>query len=433
MKSRTEFLGGCAMLLSYTAFICWLFAMTILENNCSFLRFPSLIFALFYLGVYALDVFLVRRDVNLALFVGLQLLLAVCSVMLLINFGVIEPFHKGTVIFMSIFTVCGVLACAYTAGDPVQPKNLIFYFDSMVVLMILMLLFNHATVLFTVTSTLLMCFSAMVLSMLALISTRVVQEKQAVENRTNHSHGRILIVFAVLLILAFTALLVIFASSGAHSLSQAAYSGLKWLLEALTSAVRMLMEKLEAFLLWLIKFLPDFSYDSAEEGLAMETEGGTTSGLQIPLPRYFLYLGAGVLMILLIRFLLSMVRERSGRDTEAAIISTAAKRSGTLFSGLRLLLRDIGAWLRFHADCIRYRNTAPGLLLWCEKHVPKTKHRKTGESGPAFLLRLSQGELNETQQNALIQLSHLTEQSFYSPTPIVVPDEICKTVKSCRF
>lgn len=421
------------MVLSYTAFVCWLFAMTILENNCTFMRFTPELYVLFYLGVYALDVLMVRKSVNLAVFVGLQLLLAAVSVWLFIQLAEIEPFHTGTVIFMGIFTVGGVFACAYTASDPVQPKNLIFYFDSMVVLMILMLIFDHAMELFMVSSTLIMCFSAMALSMLSLISVRVIREDKMPKQKANHIAGRIMVALVVILILAFTAILVLFASSGAQSLSQALYSGFKWVIGTLASWGRFFMEKLETFLLWLIQFLPKDNYDTLEESAAVSMEGGTSSGVQIPIPRYFFYLAAVIALIWLLKFLLSMRKEDAGRDKETPIINTDAKRSGTLFSGLRMLLQDIGAWLRFHADCIRYRNTAPGLLLWCEKHVPKAKHRKTGESGPAFLLRLSQGELNETQQNALIQLSHLTEQSFYSPAPVSVPDEICKAVKSCRF
>lgn len=430
---KREILSGISMLLSYTAFVLWLFSLTILENQCTFLAISPVPLVLFFLAVYLLDLLMAKRNVNLAIYVGLQLVLAAVSVALFYRFSTIEPFHLGTLIFMGIFLAGGVFACGYAAADPVQPKNLIFYFDSVVVLMILLLLIHHIIPLFMVTEVLVLCFIAMVFSMLSLTPSRTEVPKSAARTQSPPLSGQLMVGAALTVILLLSGLFILFAASGTRSLSQALFDAGMWLYHRLHDLAKFLFAQLERFILWLVQFLPEAPSESTAADAMLSTEGGTSSGSGIQLPSYFKYIGLGLLAILVLKFLLSMIRERAENNHRNAQVLIYSRRSGTLASGMRHLLRAFKAFLTFLRNRIRYKNTAPGLLLLCQFRVPAEKKRKAYESGPAFLLRLSREPLSDAERSALRELSRLLEETFYSPTPAPVPRAIAKVIRSCKF
>lgn len=165
----------------------------------------------------------------------------------------------------------------------------------------------------------------------------------------------------------------------------------------------------------------------------VSVEGGMPSGGRIQLPRYFLYIALSIGALWLVRFLLSMRREKVAKAVPDYSVNTTAKRTGTLSSGLKQLFRDILQWIHVQHLTFRCRKTAPGLLLWCQRHASWEHRPRVGESGPAYLLRLSELTEIPAQKEALQELSRLTELSFYSTEPAYVPPDLYKTVRQCKL
>ena len=429
MNVRTQIRRGIAMTAAYTAFLCWLFSVSILENGCTYMGFHPVVFLAFYVMVYCLNVLMVKKDLNLALYVGFQLLMCAASVALFLFTAQMEPFHVGTVIFMGIFSVGGVLACAYGAAEPILPKNLIFYFDAIGVLMVLMLVLCEILPLFFVGETLLLSFLAMGLSMISLVSART-EQADTPRPRTG---GRLLVTLLVVVIVAVAALLVTISATGVQSFSEVMVYGAKQGFQAIRSVGLFLMDKLEQFLTWLIQFLPKDNFDTLEDAAAASVEGSVPATSRVQLPDYFYYIGTAILAFLLVRFLLSMRKERVGEEFSIAPAPRELPRTGTLRSGLREMFRTLWVFLRFQVNRIRYRRTPQGLLLLCESRVPKTLRRRPDESGPAFLRRIAETAQTPEQRDALHSLSTLTQQALYSTTHATVPDELYRAVKKCRF
>ena len=430
---KRQLLSGFSMVLSYSAFVCWLFAFSHIQNECEYLAISPLLLALFYYLVYLLDLWMSRKTVSLALYVGTQLFLALCSIFVFLGISTMIPFHRGTMIFLGIFLAGGVFACGYAASDPIQPKNLIFYFDSVIVLMILLLLLQHLHPLFMVKEVLLLCFLAMVMDMLSLILFRTEGSAITGQKQSAARAGRWAVGGILALILLVAGLFIAFAASGTRSLSMALLQAAKWLWGILRSLGEFLFDLLERLVRWLVQFLPATTAEPMEAESIPTMEGSAVSGSAAVIPHWIYYIAGAILAIFLIRFLLSMVREKAGSEQADSPATVATRRSGTLSSGLRQMFRDIKSYLVYCKTRLTYRNTAPGLLLLCQRRASGAKKRHAGESGPAFLIRLSAEMTSEPHRLALEELSRLLEQTFYSSTVPPVPKQLSKAIRSCKF
>lgn len=433
MKKATQILSGCAMATAYTGFLSWLFCISQLEAEFTRLSMAPHLMALFYIAVFLFNSFLSQRNAPLALYVGLQLILGAAAIGLFFLTAAMEPFSKGIMIFISIFLVAGVFGCGYGAEEDFTPKKLIFYFDSMLVLLIILMLLDHLLGLVLARQVMYTCFAAIALSLFCLIAQRAAREKASLQGSGAPLLGRVLlgVLLAVILLLAFG--LISFAAAGTQSLSEALFELLKWCGSTLKSLGIAFMNALERFMTWLVSFLPEEKFDTLEGSVETSTIEGSHKSNHISIPRWVWYIIGTLVGLLLIKFFLSMLKERVGEDKAEAHTITQSTRSGTLFSGLKELLSILRAKITFRIACIRGRKTAPGLLLWCEKHVPKSARRQPDESGPAFLRRLSRLDLPDTQKKALLELGQAVEESFYSPVSPPLSPELYSLIRKIKF
>ena len=302
----------------------------------------------------------------------------------------------------------------------------------MVVLLIVLLLIDNLLVLMLVQPVMYTCFAAIALSLFSLVSQRAEQGKTE-KNSSSPLAGRVLVAALLFLILLIAFGLVSIAASGTQSLSQALFELIKWLGTGLKTLGSTIMNALERFLTWLVSFLPEENFDTLEDSFEPSTMEGTYKSPGIPIPKWVWYILGALGALGLLRFFLSMLKERVGEEKAPAYTVPRSTRSGTLLSGLKELFSLLRGKLLFRITCIRGRKTAPGLLLWCEKHAPKDARRKQGESGSAFLLRLSQRNLPEVHSAALRELAGLVEKYFYSPASISLSPELYRLVRKIKF
>lgn len=433
MKKANQILPGCAMAVSYTAFLSWLFCMLQIDGEFTALAFSPLPLAFFYIAIYLFNCFLTKKNASLGLYVAFQLFFGAAAVALFLVTSKMEPIKTGNLILMGIFLFAGAIGCGYSATETYTPKKLIFYFDSVIVLLILLMLLDHLLTLSMVSMVMYVCFAAIALDIISLIASRLKQGQHPGQPRSAVLLGRIAVAALLVIILLLAFGLVSLGADSANSLSQAIVELLQNLGRTLKQLGSGFMRLLERFLTWLISFLPEPQNDTVE--LVSETTGieGNYQSSKIPIPKWIWYIIGAAVLLGLIKFLLSMRKEKVDEEAITDQSVTQSARTGTLLSGLRELWALLCGKLRFFFLRIRNRNTAPGLLLWCESHAPKSGGRQPGESGSAFLLRLSQLELPEEQRKALRTLSAIVEQSFYSPQSPPLPAGLSKVIHRCKF
>ena len=132
-----------------------------------------------------------------------------------------------------------------------------------------------------------------------------------------------------------------------------------------------------------------------------------------------------------------MSRVRIGR--EAAVSRPAMEtRSGGLRDAFSDMLRALRASLRIAYLRVRYRKSAPALMLFVEARSKGDDAYLPGESGEAFLRRLAEAKTdkdpeNTAQADALLQLAQLVESGFYSKKDgrlKPVPEELYRNIRS---
>ena len=146
-----------------------------------------------------------------------------------------------------------------------------------------------------------------------------------------------------------------------------------------------------------------------------------------------LYLLTALLVLALIAaFIYAVRRTKLKRVKIGKLNNRQAVRQGGLMDGLREAFSAFREKLAYRIDCMRFRNTPAGLLAWCERHVPRNDRKLPSETGPQFLLRLSEGQSGESSA-ALKTLSGLLEKAFYSPDTAGADQSLCAAVRRCRF
>lgn len=434
MKRSTELLMGSAMMLSYTAFTGWMFCLSKIQNECTFMELKLPWLAVFLLAVYYVNYILAAKGLSLSVYTGLQLVFAAAGTFVCVHSAALDPGGTGTKVVISIIYACEVFASAFLAMEPVKPKGLVLAFDIVVILAVILLLFDHFIQLLTVRSVLVMCFVSISLTLVALIASRVEREDSSGAVKGDPSAGRLLILGVFIVMAAVTVLIALFASDGVRSISQACLTALNWCVGAVKAAASFLLDLIEK-LIMLLPSSDEMPVDIEMSGAAMGGGDVIYETGEVHLPAYVGYIAGAVLVAVVIYVLFRLRRERAARRTvvRRRVRRVPAVRESGMGDALRRLFRAMSRALRYKVNCLRCRKTAPGLLAWCERRTRKTQRRRESESGEQFLLRLSRGELSDEQRQALSILAGLVERSFYSPRQAAVPPEIYKTVRSCRF
>ena len=435
MKKSTELITGGALMLTYAAFTGWLFCLSVIQNHCTDMHLRPVLPALYLLAVYAVDCALSGRGASLSLYVGLQLLFAGAGFALFQFSVALAPGGLGTRILLGVIYACGAFTAGFAAPERIRQQTLIFCFDTLVIMAVILLLLAHFLTLPALTPALGACFAAMGAALAAMIVCRVGKDGLPSAARGSAGAGRALLIALLALAGGVSALLVALAAGALEGLSAALVRFGTWSAGVVKRAVLLVMGLIERVLLWLSRFTDDVPVEAGPGFAGTAAEETTLEGISMDVPAW-VYAAAGIIiaaLLVLLLFHLRLERVTGKKTLRRRHYAAVQKRENGLFQALRRLFAALAGKVRYRLACVRYRRTAAGLLAWCERRAPREKRRRRGESPGQFLTRLS-GEVSGAESaGALTTLAALAERAFYSPAPVPVPPELYRAVRRCRF
>ncbi len=227
-----------------------------------------------------------------------------------------------------------------------------------------------------------------------------------------------------------TYVLYVLGSGGAKSIADAIVSGIKAVWGAITAALAFLWGLWTSFCSWIASLLPAGEAKPQPENTVRPDQQIPDVSEPSEFAVIIMYVMTALLIIAAVAGIyLALKNIRFRRKNISRRTNRTAVRTGGSGS-LKEALSRLWARIVYKFTCIRYRNTAAGLLAWCESKAPKGQEKVQGESGAHFLRRLSVS-LAAPDAEALDQLASVVEQSFYSKKAPAVGPELCKRVRSC--
>ena len=433
MKRFTEYLSGSAAMLFQVALTGWMFALSEINFDFVSMELNYILLSAIMLGAYYLNSILMRRGLSVPLFAVLQLLIVAAGVYAFVKSTHIQPYELRTLIINCIIYCLGFAVAVYLSWTPTNQSGILLRFDCLAVMIVILLVLDHVIGLPGARGCLSMCgftIAITVLSAVSLKSGALLGRGSAVEG--NPALGRIML-FALAGIMALAALLVIiFAAGEVKSFSEFLLNIINICVSAVKTALLWLYSLLERFMLWLTRFMDS----SPMESIGAETMGGVSElpaeEGEISLPRWLWAIPITLAAAALIYIVFRLRKYRTVKITVRSHAVTSFRRESGLADALRELWRKLKMEALFRINCLRYRRSSAGLLVWCEKKCPRELSRRSGESGESFLLRLGEG-LGGEEERSLAALALLVQRSFYSPKPQTVPKELYKSIKKIRF
>lgn len=433
MKRSTEIITGTSLMLTYAAFSVWMFCMARIQNEFSVMRAGAWQAAFYALAAYYVNLIFTSRGMNLSLYAAINLLFAIGGGVLFAKCAMLEPDGTGTRVFCSIVYSLCAFAGAYAAALPPKRQTPEICFEMQAAMLAILLLLKHFIPLPALPQAAAMCIAAVGVTLLALVSARVDAEGSANSASGSPAAGRAMIALCFLLVAGVIFIIVLFASGGVQSLSEACLAVLRAISAGIMAALMFAGRLIERFMAWLSAFFPD----SAGELLSSGQEAAASAEVYVEEPgevpasawvilAIFVAAAAALVIFLLRRHRLSVrrtVRRRAYRE----------KRRSGLADAIRAAAAALRERLYFAFLCLRFRSSAPALLVRCEKRARRVLPRNSGESGEKYLLRLSQLDFSPELSAALRELSSCVEKAFYSACPAPVPSEVCRTVRRAHF
>ncbi len=433
MKRFTEILSGSAAVLFQVALTGWMFALSEINFDFETMRLNYILLSAVMLGAYYLNIVIMRRGLPVPLFVLIELAFVAAGIFAFVRSVYLVPYELRTVILNCIIFCLGFAVTAFLSWSPTNQNGILLRFDALAVMIVIMLVLDHVLVIPGARGALNMCYVTLVLTVLSAVSLKsgsLAGRGGAVEG--NPALGRIML-FVVAGVIALLALLVvIYAASGVKSFSEFLLSAINLCIDAVKTALIYLYGLLERFVRW----LSQFAKDTPMESVGMPGVGSVvtepTEDVDISIPVWIYYVLAAIAAAVLAFILFRMRKVRTVKVASRAVVVTKLRRESGLAKALRELWQKLKAALRFRWNCLRYRRSAAGLLVWCEKKAPEPLARRTDESGERFLLRLGMS-LGGEAANTLSELAGLVERSFYSPSSVKAPAGLYKAVKKTKF
>ena len=189
---------------------------------------------------------------------------------------------------------------------------------------------------------------------------------------------------------------------------------------------------LERFFTWLSQFMDDSPMEAVG---AMPMGGGVGDGMEevdVTLPGWLWVIPAAIALGVIVFIALKLRKHSAVRIQTLSRPVVKARRESGLADALRALWAKLKTELLFRWNCLSKPNSASALLVYWEKKAPRELKREAGESGEAFLLRLS-ALLDEGERESLRSLAGYVERSFYSPTPESVPRKLAKEIRKLKL
>lgn len=433
MKRSTELICGSSIMLFHGAVTAWLFCLASIDNTFERMELSLPLLCGLLLSAYFVLYFILEKSLPIPVIAAVLLIFTAAGIYAFISTTRLQPSSTVNMVICGIFYVTGFPTAAYAAWEGVRPAGITLRFDITAALIILLLVIDNVRDLPYFTPALLACSAALLLSLLGIASWKAGSSGRGASVEGDPAAGRIMTVIAFVIVGLIAAAAAVFISGRVQSFSQLCLETIKLIVSAIKSVLGFILGLIYRFLLWLSGFFTPDKMDGAFENDQPVFTPDTSISGEAELPGWLWLIPvliAACLIALLVYKLRHVKASKLHRRRRAATASKRGRKPGNPSDSLMYKLK---ARLLYRLRCIKYRRTAPGLLAYCERKAPADMKRKHGESGEAFLLRLS-GELESPELcSALIQLAEYVEKSFYSPQTSLVPQQLFLSIRRERF
>ncbi len=434
MKRFTEILSGSAAVLFQVALTGWMFALSRINFDFVHMELNYFVLSAVLLCAYYLNYIIMRRSIPVPAFIVIEAAMVAIGIFAFVRCIETEPYQLRTVIINCIVYCIGFAAAAFVAWTPTNQSGVLLRFDALAIMTVIMLALDHIIGMPAARGCLNMCYVTLALTLMSAVSMKsgaLAGRGSAVEG--NGAMGRILL-FVLAGIMGLIALLaVIYASSGVKSFSEFLLSLIKTCLNALKIAFLYLYGLLEKFVRWLSQFAKDVEMEA--EGMQPgvgnpDIEGIAPMDVSIPGWIYAVLIALAAAVLIFVLFKLRKLR--TARISSRAVSLTKVQRQSGLAAAIRELWKKLKSAIVFKWNCIRYRRSPAGLLVWCQKKGREELARLEGESGETYLRRIA-GLIGGESAKALTALALAVERSFYSPKREGVSKELFRAVRKVKF
>ena len=429
MRKPTVLICDLARVLYGGAVFYWFFIFLVIISGIEGVRLSPAVPALGLAAVYAAGFICSGKGMAFWHYAAVQTAVTAAGAVLLICVLGRGPADLKLKIFSAVVYVITAGIGAGASAAEIKPQSLTIRFDCCVVMCTIMLLAGNRTQIALLPS----CMIMMLLSMAAIAVSLVVLRAED-RGQAQGLAGRALPFVLLLLIGLISLAAYYFAAGGAQKLTEALVAAAKAVLGAIGSALVFLWTQWTRFCAWLASLFPqrDFVPDLVPQE---QTDLGPVP--EATEPSRFAAIVAWVMTALLVLLIavavyyaLRSIRLR--RRDRLKLDNRKAVRRGGLGEGIRDALAGLYEKLRYRFACVRYRNTAAGLLAWCEYKVPRAERCRRGESPRAFLTRIA-GGMDEEEAKALNSLAALVEKDLYGREKQPVSAGLKAAVRRCRF
>lgn len=433
MKRFTEILSGSTAVLFQVAFTGWMFALSEINFDFVSMELNYALLSAVMLCAYYINMLMMRRGVTVPVFAVVEIVLVAAGAYAFVKSVYIEPLVTRTVVMNCIIYCLGFAVAAFIAWSPTNQNGILLRFDCLAIMSIILIVLDDILSMPGAQGALSMCWVCLALTVLSSISIKsgaLMGRGSAVEG--NAAMGRILLFVLFGIMGGIAVLVVIFAASGVKSFSEFLLKLITTVFEALKTAFLFIYGLVERFLLWLAQFMDDAPMEAMpmEPGVNMTVSMGEETVGAVPV---WLYYALGAIAVgILVYIIFRMRKYRTVKVVSRVRVVTKVRRESGLGKALRELWERLCTELRFRFNCLRYRRSAPGLLVWCEKRADENLKRRCGESGERYLLRLGHS-LGGEAESVLSELAELVERSFYAPAPVNVPQGLYRAIKKTKF
>lgn len=434
MKRSTEIMSGSAVVLFHVALTVWLFCLGKLNNDYSEMSLNCLTLAAVLLPAYYADRLLLQKGVPVPIFAAVKAAFLALGIWVFTKSVHLEPWSTGSAVLIGIIYCTGFIVSAYLAWMPANENGVLLRFDALVAMLLIMLVLNELLVLPAADYTIMVCGLCLCFMLIASISMRsghLSGRGHAVQGAP--AAGRIILVVSLAAMALLAGFVVAFAGGGVRSFTGFCVEVINRVSSAVKAALLWLYGLLESFMRWLSQFASDEPMESIGADQTVGNVDYTPMEDVGSLPGWIVPALIAIAIAVVIIIVLRLRHAKVGRVRYTATRVSLQKRESGLKKALLGFLARIAAALTYRWNCLRWRNTAPGLLAYCEKQVSSKSGRRSDESGEAFLRRLADCDCDPELASALGELAVLVERAFYSPAPAIVSAELCKKIRRGKF
>ena len=429
MRKRTVLLYDLARTLYGAAAFYWFFMFFIVISELSGVSLHPAVPALGLALIYAAGYITTGKGIGFWQYAGLQALVTAAGaafVFWCMGFGNADLKLKISTVVLYVITA---VTSAVAASAEIKPGALTIRFDCCVVMCTIILIAGHY-----MEMPLLPYSVAMLLLAMAAIAVTLTVMRADDREGAPGAAGRAVPFVLLIIICLISGAAYLFAAGGAKKFTEALVAAVKAVAGAIGAALTFLWTQWTRFCAWLARLFPD--RDFIPEVITPDQPDAVELPEAVEPSRFGIIMAwimtSLLVLAILVAVFFALKNIRFKRKSRMRLDNRKAVRRGGLASGIRETFRKLKERLSYRIACIKYRNTAAGLLAWCESKVPRAERCRKGESGPCFLLRIAAGRAEE-EEKALAGLAALVERDFYSSRKSMVPPELKAAVKRCRF